>query len=595
MIGLDTSSLDRLNFRLEYNDVVRAPKATQDWLRLQCQTNLRFLSNCVLRPRSEKFLPLTERVHGPVIDSFLRPIPGVAFNRWSPVKERVTMVFRGGLKSTIHGAFLVQVQLCDPDIRVLVLSGKLTHAQTIMNTGSRPFVSNEVLRFLFPEWAADEEELSKGQFVCPKRSPEFRDVQREPTLSIATFESTKAGGHYELLDFDDCTNEINCATPELVDKNVEHYDDTDPLVEPGGYRHLLATRWAPDDTDLPEVIKQRGQENSEVTGENDTTYLAIPVWTVRTDGTPEEVKARQEREKRHLLREADVILTWPEKMTWRYLYPKYRANPIKFLKQYLLRYTVTAAAESFTKDLMLSVTRPYHEGMPRPHDRFLVIHWDLSGVYSGRVRRTESDTTVGFAAMFELSTRRVFFYDAVIDVFNSSSEMAQAIVGFFARQLRVNTVGACSIEDRGGARYLQGEIVELAKRLQVPVNVAWLIQPSVKDIKNTNIALLAGAVRRGLVQFSTNLPYRDDIFRQFEKWAPHHKNVRDDAPDCAAQVWYHYSDKIFPGVVENLRPSEQTFFEPELQPGLVTAVDPHADERENADLELLSRMTVGHV
>jgi hypothetical protein len=194
--------------------------------------------------------------------------------------------------------------------------------------------------------------------------------------------------------------------------------------------------------------------------------------------------------------------------------------------------------------------------------------------------------------MFELSTRRLFIYDAVMEVFSSSTEMATAIVNFFVKQLQIGPVGACSLEDRGGARFIEGEVNDIAKKAQVPLTLTWNMIAGVTDSKNSTIVALAGAMQRDLIQFSTTLPQRDLIFRQFEKWAPMHKTVKDDAPDCAAQIWYHFSDKIHPAMIAGMQPSGDTFWEPEpLAPG---SFDPHADERENADIAVLQRMTAPH-
>jgi hypothetical protein len=293
-------SLDELqDFRLVAADVLAMTEEEKLVVKYTIQTSLRFLVNCVLRPRSKKFLVFSEKTHGLIFDSFLRPNPDLSWSEWSPIKERVTLAFRGATKSTIVGGFLTQVVLCDPDIRVLVLSGKLTHAKTIIGLARQSFVSNEVLRYLFPEWMIKESENTGDSFVSPKRNPEFMAVERDPTLSIGTFESVKAGGHFELLLFDDCTNEINCATPELVEKNENHYDDTDGLIEPGGYRHFFGTRWAPDETDLPEVIRQRGIEYAEENdGERNTEYTAVPVWTLKCPEDPD-VQERDRKNKLH--------------------------------------------------------------------------------------------------------------------------------------------------------------------------------------------------------------------------------------------------------------------------------------------------------
>jgi len=113
----------------------------------------------------------------------------------------------------------------------------------------------------------------------------------------------------------------------------------------------------------------------------------------------------------------------------------------------------------------------------------------------------------------------------------------------------------------------------------------------VQDVKASNIARLAGAMKRGKVQFATDLPQRDDIFRQFERWKPTAKNAKDDAPDCLAQIWDRYSDKIYPNTVNALAPSEPVQFAQEI---VEPEEDTHSDEREWANMSLLGGMTVEH-
>lgn len=580
------TSLDNMTKRLICDDTLKSlPEEDKQQLRRACQTNLRFLVNCVLRPASKKFLALNEQTHGPIFDSFLRPDPDKTFDEWSPIKERATLAFRGALKSTIVGGFLTQLILCDPDIRVLVLSGKLQHSKTITGLARRSFVSNEVLRYLFPEWMISETDNTGDSFTSPKRNPEFDAVERDPTLSIGTFDSVKAGGHFELLLFDDCTNEINCATAELVEKNEQHYDDTDGLIEPGGYRHFFGTRWASDETDLPEVIRKRGEERAQETGEIDTHYVAVPVWTLKNPEDPEV----QERDQKNKLHPEDVNLIWPSKLTAKFLWPKYRANPRKFNGQYLLRWRGSFMSESFTKDLLTASTRPFAEGMPFPHDRFLVINWDLGGIFSGRRPKSGSDFSCGIAAMFEMSTRRLFVYDAIMEVFSSSTEVATAIVQFYADQLKIGPVGVCRIEDAFGARMVEGELTSIAKSLNVPLQIYWGELDNTENSKNIAISMLHGPMKKGLVQFSNTLNHKEIIFKQFENWTPQ-KGLRrkDDGPDCIAQIYKNYVGQIFASQVGTMQSSGvEVNFEPELP----QEVDPHAGEKENADFAVLQRMT----
>ena len=587
------TTLDKLTRRLTWAEVDSLSEEEKQLLRHACQTNLRFLVNCILRPASTKFLPLNERTHGQIFDSFVRPYPVAErpFDQWSDVKERATLAFRGALKSTIVGGILTQVLLCDPDLRVLILSGKLPHSKTIMALARQPFCTNEVIRNLFPDYAIEVEQLGGDFFITPARNPDLN--LRDPSLGIGTFDSVKAGGHYELLLFDDCTNEVNCSTPEQVEKNEQHYDDTEGLVEPGGYRCFFGTTWAPPESDLPQVIRQRGVAYAaEHDGEQNTQYTEVPVWTLRTDGTPEEITARSERDRKNTLHPEDVNLTWPEKMTARFLWPKYRANPQKFNGQYLLRWRGIYLTESFDHDLLIRNTRPFSEGMPLPHDRFMVVNWDMGGVYSGRRPKYGFDYSCGIAAMFELSTRRLFIYDSFLEVCTSSTDAAMAIVEFYARQLKIGPVGVCRIEDANGIRMLEGELISTAKKLNVPLQIGWDATDNTFNSKNIAISMLSGPMKQGQIQFSTTLPDREEIFKQFENWSPQPGLRRkDDGPDCIAQIWKRYHAQIFPNTVGTMQQSANEFsFEPEVP----EEIDPHADEKTYADFGLLSSMTCPH-
>ena len=587
---MDLRNLENLKFRLRVEHLSNLPEATLERLRHECRTNLRFLANCILRPASRKFVSLSEKCHGPICDSFLRAIPGESFENWSPIKERVSLASRGMLKSTIVAAFNLQIQLCDPDIRLLIVSGKLKLAQTILETSYIPFASNEVIKFLFPEYAITMSAIGGDSFLSPCRNPELN--LRDPTLSIATFDSIKAGGHFELGIFDDCTNEINCATVDLVKKCEENYDDTDPLIEPGGYRHFLGTRWADDDNDVPEVVRRRGNAFEEENRFKNTTYLNIPAWTVRKGVSADEAAEINLRDKKNQLRPEDVVLTWPEKLNAAVLWPKYKRNPHKFNMQYLLRYSETSINESFSTELLTSVTRPYAEGIPVAHDRLMVIFWDMSGIYSGVRAKSASDYSCGLAAMFELSTQRLFIYDAIFEVFMSSTDAAFTIVDFYRRQLMIGPIENVDFEDSLGVRMLEGEINLFVKNNKLPMKVRYHEKNTTPGAKGIRISQLAGAMRRGLVQFASNIPQRDLMFSQFKKWSPYNQKVKDDGPDCAALIWEHYYGKVFPGIVQNLQPSDVEIYATETVP--VGDVDPHADEREYADIAWAASLTVPH-
>src|ERR1700677_468162 len=327
-------NLDDLNFRLNIEDVRSKSEEDREWVRYSITHSLRFLANCVLRPsNAKKFPTLVEKVHGRIIDAFPKCDPDKPVEEWSAFEEHVILASRGMLKSTIGAAWLTQAILCAPDMRALIISGKIDKSQSILDIARKPFLTNEVLRFLFPDWAIDDDNMTAEEFTTPRRDPEVD--YRDPTLAVASFDSVKAGWHGDFVLLDDATNEQNSNNLENCEKTHGSYDETDELVEPGmSKRIFLETKW--HEEDLPAYIIKKGQEEFEKSGEQTCNLFVLPAWTLRMDGTVTEVDARREREKSGILTAEDVNLTWPEKLRARFLFKIYHKNREDFYKQYLL-------------------------------------------------------------------------------------------------------------------------------------------------------------------------------------------------------------------------------------------------------------------
>jgi len=487
------SSLNDLNFRLTIADVQKLSKQQQDELRLQCQTDLRFLVNCVLRPaNSKKFPPLLEKVHGKIIDSFPRPNPKIDSGEWDHRDEFVTMASRGMLKSTIGAAFITQCILCAPDIRILIMSGKLDKAESILAIARKPFFSNQVIRFLFPEWAIEEEDILQKEFTCPKRNREldFRD----PTLSLASFDSVKAGGHYELILLDDATNEINSSNLENCEKTHGTYDDTDELIEPEGYRVFLGTKW--HEEDLPAYIVRKGIEEKEKSGDETVGYFVLPAWTLRIDGTPKEIEARNLREKNGTLNPEDILLTWPEKLNAKFLFRRYRKNRADFYKQYLLDASLEDTPKSFTQEILnRQITSPNDLAQIPYHDRSVVCHWDLASAFTGRRPKSQTDYSCGVIAVFQNSTMKMWIAQVVLAHFNGSADYANAIVSLYRAGEYFGPIVGHSIEDAMGARHLEDQINDVVRKTAKPHDkpfrsITWELPNNELNAKNIRIAVL---------------------------------------------------------------------------------------------------------
>ena len=571
-------------FTLE--DVTAMSSDEKEELKWLCCTDLFFLANNICRSPNPKYKPLIKKVHGSICDTLVKKSPNVAFEDWSPVKERVILSSRGTLKSVIEAIDIVQIVLCCPNVRIMVMSGKLGLSKSILRMARSHFEMNGVLGILFPQWCAIER-TNAEEFISPARTDY---TLRDPTIQCATFGSTKAGTRADYIKLDDATNEVNQATPELVEKSIESYDDLDPLIEPGGYIDFTATRWAVDD--LPEYIKRNGERIEKETGRKHVFDLFQPVWTVKkvAEEHPDWSEAqilkaqtdRDDREKRHRLVPDDVDLLWPEKLTAEFLWPQYVKNPRKFACQYLLNPEgVTKGV--FTHSLLVRQTRPLAE-CPLPHRSLVFINWDMAGI-SGK-----GDFSVGIVGVWE-DTGRLYILDAIVEKFTSSTDACWAIIRLFKKY----NPDYHRIESANGSELIGGELRMLAQKanLERAFYPGWDPPTNEKDAKTMRIMLLPGALESNKIQFFSGIPALAEIYKQFEMFTGKGK-YKDDGPDCIAQMYEKWKNSIGPKAVSFLTPSGAVV---DFQEPLVPAKpdeDPHRDERMNADIELLSGMTAPH-
>lgn len=582
-------SLDQMQFRLTVADLRKKSDQELNQIKVLCQTNLRFLVNCVLRPPNlKKFPPMSEKVQGRIIDALLKPSPDMESEDWDTHDEFVALASRGMLKSTIGAALLTQIILCAPDIRILIISGSINKSRSILAMARNPFASNEVLRYLFPEWALVEIEGTE-EFTTPRRNPELE--LRDPTISISSFDAIKAGGHFEIILFDDATNEINSNTMENCEKTHGTYDDCDPLLEPGGYRIFLGTKWHTED--LPEYIRKNGESDREKTGESTVKYFVLPAWTLRTDGSQKEIDARKIREKNGVLLETDVDLTWSEKLTARYLFKRYRKNRADFYKQYLLDATVTEQF-SFTDEILNKqiVARCDLNQIPF-HDRAVVCHWDFASVYSGRRKMSENDYSCGITAVFQRSTNKMYIADARLEHFVNGDDMAAGIITMLRTAHMLGPVVALSMEDAVGIRNIESNTIRFAKEMSVTLpGINYILPDKAYKAKNSNIAILASVMKNGQAFILSDIPFFDEIKVQFEKFTLDAKRRKDDGPDCIAQIWKYYGGQVFPLVIPGMEPEGPILtWTPDAPP---TPEDPHMEERADADIDWLASFTAPH-
>ena len=141
-------------------------------------------------------------------------------------RERMFLVFRGGFKTTlITEAHSIQLVLIDPNIRIVVCSGDMGTASKMLRNVKTHFTHNEIFRRMFKEYCPRESKKStvvfgtQEAFTVPNRSI----YRKEETVTAAGLETRKTGSHYDYFKKDDLINELNCTTPEQLQK-AEEFD-----------------------------------------------------------------------------------------------------------------------------------------------------------------------------------------------------------------------------------------------------------------------------------------------------------------------------------------------------------------------------------
>lgn len=204
--------------------------------------NLWFLASKIL---SRVYPDLVESLHKPMCDFFVKKNPNKHFLVQDGVKNRLLLAPRGHFKTTIDLCDIIQWMLAFPDISIVLFSGTEQLTARMVDEVKQHFLQNGDFRETYPQWVPDErisEFGARGSFTLPIR----KQIRREPSLSITTLKSTRAGAHYDVEKFDDVVTEINSKTAALNDETRHQWSLTLPLLNPGGYRDVIGTLYSHD-------------------------------------------------------------------------------------------------------------------------------------------------------------------------------------------------------------------------------------------------------------------------------------------------------------------------------------------------------------
>lgn len=465
-------------------------------LRYRARTDLYWLARDILGMDA-----LIERVHRPICDMFVAKKPGKPLWEQSEIKERLILAPRGHFKTSLDEADIIQWILLDPNIRILIMSGKASVAEAMMTNVKGHFQTNEKLRALFPELCPPEgkEFGNLSEFICPGRTK----VIKEPTVLISSGASVKAGLHFDVIKGDDMVNEINTLTKEQILKVIMLWNYAMPLVEPYGYLDLIGTNY--DDSDL----YQWAIENKPK-----LKWYKVAAWTPK-----QTFRAAFKTGSVKKITEDMVDLLFPERFTFEWLNNQRLADEYIFNCQYLLDPTPTDTA-LFTEEMILRHTIP-HGHIPRSGTVFQV--WDTAST-----QNNHSDFSACATGLYD-AQGRLFVLDVAFGKW-SPTELINMIIGQ-AIKWRPSCIG---IEEANGSRMLQPALDLVSRQMGLSLYIEWQ-KTSPNKHKYDTVAGLQPLFKDDKLYLSAamNKETRTELMKQFIKYP---KTSHDDIPDAVARL-----------------------------------------------------------
>lgn len=447
-------------------------------LRRRAQTDLFWLAKNVLG-----YKEMIERVHKPICDLFVQKDPNKPIAEQDEIKLRLLLFPRGHFKSSVDIADIVQWVLCFPNIRIALVTGSLNLAERFMFEIQSHFLRNDTLRALFPEHCPDPDDRSyfnSQAFTTPART---QHNLREPTISVTTAGSVKAGSHYDVIKIDDMVHENNVGTLDQIQKTIQEFNYITPLLEPYGYRDVIGTIY--HHSDLHCWLLEQGTDNMK--------FLKKACWEVKPDGTKE--------------------LLFPERFTLKFLEERQREDPYIFSCQYLLN-PIVESQQLFTKEQVASHfvapnTIPYGPNY---------IAWDLAS----SVNNSNRSYSVGAVGRFV--ENKLYILEIIRGQFNPHELVEKILLSAYLWRPRV-----VAIEKSPGAQFLMPALESKSQQLQIPVpNIRWIKLTPDKS-KYERVSALQPLLANDRLFFSTAISDKDQLITELTRFPAYRHN---DIPDA---------------------------------------------------------------
>src|SRR5215471_6201919 len=442
---------------------------------------------------------LTERLHKPWCEFFVKKDPERYWFLQDPVKQRLWLAPRGHFKTSINLCDIMQWMLAFPDVTIALFSGTEQLTRRMVDEVKQHFLQNGDFRDMYPSWVPTKLLSSfgeKGCFTLPNRV----QIRREPTLSITTLKSTRAGAHYDIEKFDDVVHEQNSYSAELNRETRRQWSLTLPLLNPGGYRDVIGTLYSYDSFYAPIIESQ-----------NITQGKRNPGWKVL-------VEAALKREPDKDLFRPEAII-FPERFcvdanedsSKQNLQQIWRDDPDLFASQYM-NDPLSVGSDQFSLPRLKSHVVDRRD---IPSTVNLYMTWDLAMTTTEKGPHTHwggADYSVGAVGGF--SPNGSLF---VIDIFRGRYRPAE-IIEHIIKQYRRWPIIRVGIEKDLMTQMLAPGLESRQRQLGVYIPIDYIPIKRGKGNPESQILALGPLLEQDKLWFASTCNDLDETFREFSRF-----------------------------------------------------------------------------
>lgn len=439
------------------------------------------------------------RVHQPVCDLWAPYDPLKSYQDQDEVKNILLLDPRGEFKTSISLGRMLQEWINWPEIAVLRMSGVIELVKRSIQEIKAHLLGNSALRELYPDavpWSdkKGESALAPTEFgtAFGMTHPKRKNPRREPTLTISSLDSVKAGSHFEKAVGDDLVHEKNYQTRELLQQTIIDWDLSRNLLNPRAYRELDGTRYDWSDLYGKIIETNKGQWKVHVR----------PIWTddlafAKHNGfhIPETYQP------------GDLIHLHPERWTLRELVEIQDDNPYLFNCQ-RLNNPVPASADNFP---MLQLVKHTVTRDKYPDTGLLNVFmgWKFDFI------DPEADPAVGVVGGWD-SKGRLFVIDLVMGRFKPS-QIIDLMVEFWQKW----PISRMVLADNKRERMLEAGLMSRLRQLRLSFPIDWVKfggQDQSEDAMISQVLALEPLLRENQLWFHGDLPHLTNLYLQFSRF-----------------------------------------------------------------------------